>query len=297
MRSIWSLIKQTAGSWNDLNASHLGAALSFYTMFSMAPLVLISIAIAGFIFGREAAQGQVIWQIQQMVGAAGAETIQNILQHTANTSTGITSTIVGIILLLFGASSVFGELRDSMNAVWGVKTPGSGLRGIVQYRLFSCVLVIAIGFVLLLSLLVSAGLAAAGKYFGAILPVPEILLQGLNLLVSFVVVTVMFAILYKVVPDVSIEWSDVWVGGAVTSLLFSVGKLLIGIYLGKASVGSAYGAAGSLVVVMVWIFYSSQILFLGAEFTRHFAERHGSRARNGVNSRKSRRTASLPITP
>ncbi|MBV8729933.1 MAG: YihY/virulence factor BrkB family protein [Acidobacteriia bacterium] len=275
-KSVWNLAKQTASNWSDLNAPHLGAALSFYTMFSMAPLLVISISIAGLVFGREAAQGQILWQIQNLVGPDGAKTIQTILQNTSSTSSGVVATVIGLVVLLFGASGVFGELRDSLNAVWGVKTPISGIAGFIRYRFFSFTLVLGIGFVLLVSLLLSAALAAAGKYFGSFLPVPEFVLQALNLLLSFLGITILFALLYKIVPDFPIAWSDVWIGAAVTSLLFSIGKLLIGLYLGKASVGSAYGAAGSLVILMVWIYYSSQIFFLGAEFTRIFSERHGS---------------------
>ncbi|MBV9744843.1 MAG: YihY/virulence factor BrkB family protein [Acidobacteriia bacterium] len=275
-KSVWNLAKQTASNWSDLNAPHLGAALSFYTMFSMAPLLVICISIAGLVFGREAAQGQILWQIQNLVGPDGAKTIQTILQNTSSTSSGVVATVIGLVVLLFGASGVFGELRDSLNAVWGVKTPISGIAGFIRYRFFSFTLVLGIGFVLLVSLLLSAALAAAGKYFGSFLPVPEFVLQALNLLLSFLGITILFALLYKIVPDFPIAWSDVWIGAAVTSLLFSIGKLLIGLYLGKASVGSAYGAAGSLVILMVWIYYSSQIFFLGAEFTRIFSERHGS---------------------
>lgn len=282
LRSVWDLIRRTASSWNDLNAPHLGAALAFYAIFSMAPLLIISVAIAGFVFGQQVAQGQILRQIQGLVGTAGAQAIQSILQHLSHTSSGVAATAVGVIVLLFGASGVFCELRDSLNAVWGVKTPGAGLKGMIRYRFFSFALVLSIGFLLLVSLVLSAALAAAGKYFGQFLPVPGPVLSAANLLISFVGVTILFALLYKIVPDIPIAWSDVWIGAAVTSVLFSVGKLLIGLYLGKASVGSAYGAAASLVVFLVWIYYSAQIFFLGAEFTRSFSERHGARARERI---------------
>ena len=277
MKSVWNLIKQTASNWAALNAAHLGAALSFYTMFSMAPLLITSVGIAGLVFGRQAAQGQIVSAIQNLIGPAGASTIQTILQHTSRTSSGVIATVVGVVVLIFGASGVFGELRDS------------GLKGMLRYRFFSFALVLAIGFILLVSLLLSAALAAAGKYFGEYLPLPEVLLHAANLLVSFAGVTVLFALLYKIVPDVTIDWSDVWIGAAVTSLLFSLGKMGIGLYIGKAGVGSPYGAAGSLVVVMVWIYYSAQIFFLGAEFTRMFSERHGARSR--------RRSPRRPLIP
>jgi membrane protein len=185
--------------------------------------------------------------------------------------------LVGIVVLLFGASGVFVELRDSLNLVWGVKAHGSsGLSGMVKDRLSAFALVLGIGFLLTVSLLLSAAIAAAEKFFNGFMPVPSPVLHLANLLFSFVTITVLFALLYKVVPDVHIEWRDVWIGAAVTSLLFSVGKLLIGLYLGKASVGSAYGAAGSLVVFLVWVYYSAQIFLLGAEFTHIFAQEHGS---------------------
>jgi membrane protein len=289
LESVWKLVKKTVSSWSDLNAPHLGAALSFYTMLSMAPLLVISIGIAGLAFGRQAAQGQILWQIQNLVGPAGAKAIQTILQNVSGASSGIAATAAGLVVLLFGASGVFCELRDSLNAVWGIKTPSASLMGMVRYRFFSFALVLGIGFVLLVSLVFSAGLAAMGKYFGQFLPIPEVLLHVANLLISFAGVTVLFALLYKIVPDVLIAWSDVWIGAAVTSLLFSLGKMAIGLYLGKAGVGSAYGAAASLVVFMVWNYYSAQIFFLGAEFTHRFSQRHGSRAGERAARRQAHR--------
>ncbi|MBV9507218.1 MAG: YihY/virulence factor BrkB family protein [Acidobacteriia bacterium] len=289
-RTLWQTLKQAVASWSDINASHLGAALAFYSMLSMAPLLVISIGIAGLVFGRAAAQGQIVWQIQNLAGNEGAQTIQSLLQHVGNPSSGVLATLVGLIVLLFGASGVFAELHDSMNAVWGVKVvQGGGIWAMIRYRFFSFAMVLGIGFLLLVSLVVSAALAAAGKYLGGWLPVPAAILDGLNLLISVVAITILFALLFKIVPDVKIEWGDVWIGAAVTSLLFSTGKLLIGLYLGKAGVGSAYGAAGSLVVFLVWIYYSAQIFFLGAAFTRIFSERHGSRS--------PQRRAALKRTP
>jgi membrane protein len=296
-QSVWKLVKKTASNWSDLNAPHLGAALSFYTMLSMAPLLVISIAIAGLAFGREAVQGQILWQIQNLVGPAGVRAIQTVLESIAQTSSGIAATVGGLLLLLFGASGVFCELRDSLNAVWGVKTPSAGLMGMIRYRFFSFALVLGIGFVLLVSLVFSAALAATGKYFGQFLPAPVVFLQIANLLISFAGVTILFALLYKIVPDVPIAWSDVWIGAAVTSLLFSLGKLAIGLYLGKAGVGSAYGAAASLVVFMVWNYYSAQIFFLGAEFTRMFSQRHGSRAGERAARRQAHRERTASVTP
>ena len=278
-KSVWSLIKETASRWSDINAPRLGAALAFYTMLSVAPLTVVCIGIAGMVFGQQAAQGQIMLQLQGLIGVEGARTIQDLVRHASKPASGIVATGVGILLLLFGASGVFGELRDSLNTVWGVKsTSSSGLAGMVKYRFVSFAMVLGVGFLLLVSLLLSAGIAAAGTFVGGYLPVSEAVLHVANVVFSFAAVTVLFALLYKVVPDVQIEWSDVWIGAAVTSLLFSLGKTLIGLYLGKASIGSTYGAAGSLVVFIVWVYYSAQIFFLGAEFTRAFADRHGSRA-------------------
>jgi membrane protein len=279
MRAVWALIKHSASAWNEINAPRLGAALAYYTMLSIAPMMVLSIAIAGMVFGRQAAEGRIVYQLQNLIGYEGGVAIQGLLQHTRQLSSGIAASAVGIVVLLWGASSVFAELRDSLDLVWCVKsTTGRGWLGLVKYRFFSFAMVLAIGFLMLVSLVASAAIAAVGKFVGGMLPIPEAVLQLANILLSFVAFTILFALLYKFVPEVLVEWRDVWIGAAVTSLLFSVGKSLIGLYLGKASVGSAYGAAGSLVVFLIWVYYSAQIFLLGAEFTHAFAERHGSRA-------------------
>jgi membrane protein len=286
--SVWGLIKQTASSWNEIDAPRLGAALAFYTMMSVAPLLVVSIGVAALAFGRQAASGQIVWQIQDLVGTEGGKAIQSMLASASKPGRGIAATVVGFLMLLFGASAVFGELRDSLDTVWGVRPAvGCGLKGMIRYRFFSFALVMGIGFLLIVSLLFSALIALLGKFLGGFLPVPELLLHLANLAISWVAVTALFALLYKFVPDVKIEWRDVWIGAAVTSFLFSVGKFLIGLYLGKASVGSAYGAAGSLVVFLVWVYYSAQIFFLGAEFTHVFAGRHGSRAEQRAGRAKT----------
>jgi membrane protein len=288
-KSVWALTKETASSWDKINAPRLGAALAFYTMLSVAPLIVVCIAIAGLIFGAQAAQDQIGYQIQKVVGKEGGDALQALLENAYKPAQGVTAALVGFFTLLFGASGVFGELRDSLNTVWGKPTNSStGLMGMIKYRFVSFAMVLGIGFLLLVSLVLSAVLSAAGKFFQNYLPVPEPVLQIASLLISFLAVTILFALMYKFVPDVHIEWQDVAIGAAVTSLLFSIGKTLIGLYLGKASVGSAYGAAGSIVVFMVWVYYSAQIFFLGAQFTRVFAERHGSRAQRRA-AREARR--------
>jgi len=273
------LLQKTAGNWGELNAPRLGAALAFYSVLSIAPLLVLSVGIAGLIFGADAAHGQVVWQIQNVVGYEGGRIIQSLLLEAKFSSGRIFAAAVGIFMLLFGASGVFGELRDALDLVWRVKSAsGGGLAGLIRYRFLSFAMVLGTGFLLLVSLILSAAIAAAGKFFERFLPAPEAVLHMGSTLLSFLAVTVLFALLYKVVPDARIEWQDVWIGAAVTSLLFSAGKFPIGLYLGKASVGSAYGAAVSVVVFLVWVYYSAQIFLFGAEFTHTFAEMHGSRA-------------------
>jgi membrane protein len=294
MRSIWELVKETASCWIEINAPRLGAALAYYTMLSMAPLVVLAMAVAGFVFGASAGQEQLANQIQNVAGPQGGEALRTLLASVSRPAQSGIAAAVGFLVLLFGASGVFGELRDSLNLVWGVPSQTTGLKGLVRYRFFSFAMVLGVGFLLLVSLVLSAAIAAAGKFFAQYLPVPEFALNAVNLVFSFVVVTVLFALLYKVVPDVHIQWRDVWTGAAVTSLLFAIGKFLIGLYLGKASVGSAYGAAGSLVVFIVWVYYSAQVFLAGAEFTRVFAERHGSRAPQRAKTEETVHSFGLP---
>ena len=246
-------------------------------MFSLAPLLVVVIGIAGLVFGRQAAQGQIVYQIQGLVGQDGAKAIETMLQNAHEPGAGVVAAVIGVGVLLFGASGVFIELRSSLNTIWDAQSSsGSGVTGVVKERFFSFAMVLAIGFLLLVSLALSAFLAAAGKFLGGLLPLPEALLQAFDFALSFAVTTALFACIYKFVPDAQVGWRDVWIGAAVTALLFTVGKLLIGIYIGKASIGSAYGAAGSIVVLLAWVYYSAQVFFLGAAFTRVYAERYGS---------------------
>lgn len=272
------LFRETFSDWNRHNAPQLGAALAYYSTLSLAPLLVIAVAVAGLVLGPDAVRGNIRWQMQDLVGSRGAEIIQTALQNAYKPATGVLATCLGVVTLFFGASGVFNELRTSLNWIWEApQKPGSGLLTMVKQQFFSFAMVLSIGFLLLVSLLLSAALAAIGKLFAGFLPLPEPVLHLLSLLVSFVTITGLFALIYKFVPDVKLQWRDVWIGAAVTSLLFSIGKFLIGLYLGKAGVGSAYGAAGSLVIVLVWIYYSSQIFYFGAEFTRIYARQHGSR--------------------
>lgn len=227
--------------------------------------------------GKEAAQGQIMAQIQSTVGAEGAKAIQTVIQHADQPKAGIIATMLGLITLFLGASGVFTELRDSLNRIWEViAKPASGIWGMIRDRLLSFGMVLAIGFLLLVSLMLSAAIAAAGTFVGGMLPIPEAILHIVNIVFSYDVIAALFGLIYRFLPDDRIEWSDVAIGSIVTALLFTLGKFAIGLYLGKASVGSAYGAAGSLVVLLAWIYYSAQIFFFGAEFTHVYAIRHGS---------------------
>ena len=270
-----AIFKETLAAWSEDKVPRLGAALAYYTLFSLAPLVIIVVAVASLVFGEQAAQGRIADEIKGLVGATGAEAIQAMLQNAGDRkSSGIVATVIGIATLLFGASGVFGELQDALNTIWRVKPkPGRGILAIVRSRFFSFAMVLGIVFLLLVSLVVSAALAALGKFGSGTLPTP--LLHLVDLVVSIAVVAVLFAMLFKVLPDVRIAWRDVWIGAFATSVLFTVGKILIGLYLGRSSVGSTFGAAGSLVVVLVWIYYSAQILFFGAELTKAYAYRYG----------------------
>jgi membrane protein len=270
--SLWPLLKETYVEWDRHQVPKLGAGLAYYTVLSLAPLLIVVITVVGMVLGPKAAQGEIIAQIQGLVGPEGAEAIQAVIANANQPKTGIVASLLGLITLFLGASGVFAELHDALNTIWDAPPrPGSGLLSMIRERFLSFGMVLAIGFLLLVSLVVSAGVAAAATFMGGVLPVPGFVLQGANLLLSLGVITVLFAMIYRFLPSERVPWRDVWIGAAATAVLFSIGKLLIGMYLGKASVGSAYGAAGSLVVVLVWVYYSAQIFFFGAEFTHVYA--------------------------
>ena len=268
-KAIWPLLRQTISAWNDHEAPRLGAAIAFYTILSLAPLVILVIAIAAFVFGHSAAQNQLLGQVESMVGRQGSEAVKGMIEQAQKPVSGAFASIIGVITLLFGASGVFGELRSALNKISNVKpTSEGGVWGIIKERFFSFGMVLAVGFLLLVSLMISAALAAVGKFFGGFLPMPESVLTAINFVLSLAGATVVFALIFRYVPDTKIAWKDIWIGATVTALLFTLGKFLIGLYLGKAAVGSAYGAAGSLIVVLVWVYYSAMIFLFGAEFTR-----------------------------
>src|SRR5205823_6143695 len=239
---------------------------------------IIAVAVASLIYRREAATGQIVAQIQRTVGPQAAQAIQEMVRHSSKPSSGIIGSIIGVATLLLGAGGVFGQLQDALNTVWEVEPrPGRGLMAMLKERFLSYSMILGVGFLLLVSLLLSAGLEALAKYMGHALPWLPAVGPVLDVLLSVVVFTLLFAMIYKVLPDAEVEWRDVWIGALMTAALFAIGKLLIGFYLGRSTVASAYGAAGSLVVLLLWIYYSAQILLFGAEFTKVYAVMHGSR--------------------
>ena len=276
MRAVLAIVRRAFSDWRKDNAGRLGAALSYYTLFSLAPLLIVAIAVAGFFFGREAAQGQIVAQIQGLVGDAGARAVQEMIENSRQPAAGIWATIIGVITLLLGATGAFTELKSALNIVWDVKDEGGGIGAMLRGRLWAFAMVLAVGFLLLVSLLISAAVAAADGFFEWI-GIPPALVHLVNAASSFVVITVLFALLFKFLPDTEVAWRDVWLGAVITSGLFTVGKTLIGLYLGRSSVASVYGAAGSVVVLVVWVYYAAQIFFFGAEVTQAYAHHHGSR--------------------
>jgi len=275
---MWRLMKDAASDWSRDRAPRLGAALAYYTVFSLVPFLVVVIAVIGLVFGEVAAQSAILSQIAELVGEQTAAAIKDMIQRANQPSTGLFATAVAVATLLIGASGVFGQLQDALNTVWGVEPKeGRGVWGFIKDRFLSFVAVLGTGFLLLVSLILSSALAAFGKWFGGLLPLPEAVLQLMNFAFSFLVVTGLFALIFKVLPDAKVAWRDVWIGAALTSALFTIGKFALGVYLGKSNVASAYGATGSLVLVLLWVYYSAQILLYGAEFTQVYANRVGER--------------------
>lgn len=280
LREIWETVKETGRDWSEDNASRLAASLAYYALLSLAPLLVIAVAIAGFFFGTDAARGKVAAELGGIVGHDAAQSIQAVVSSAESPVKGVFSTTVGVVTLLFGASGVFRELQASLNTVWEVKPkPGLGLWAEVKGRLFSFTVVLSVAFLLLISLIVSSLLSAMGTFVAELLPGGEALWQVINLVASGAIVALLFAMIFKYVPDAEIKWRDVWLGAIVTAFLFTIGKFGLGLYLGKAAVGSAYGAAGSIIALVVWVYYATQIFFLGAEFTQVQARRNGREIR------------------
>lgn len=277
-KSIWTILKETGADWSNDNATRLAAALAYYTVLSIAPLLVLAVSIAGLVFGEEAAKGQIASELAGVVGPQAGEGIQTVLTHAKSPEKGALGSILGGVVLLFGASGVFGELQSSLNTIWEVAPkPGRGIWGFLRQRFFSFSMVLGVAFLLLVSLVLSAALAGLGRVLEGSLPGGAQLWQVVNFIISLSLITALFALLFKVVPDANVQWKDVWVGAAVTAVLFVIGKFALGVYLGRASVASPYGAAGSIIVLVIWVYYAAQILFLGAEFTQVFARRRGAR--------------------
>jgi membrane protein len=271
LKTLTVLLRQAGAAWLDDDAPTLGAALAFYTLFSLAPVLIVAVSVAGLVFGHKAAQGEIVRQFQGLMGTQGATAIEVILQSTNRPGLGVLATALSLIAILVGASGAFNELQDALNIIWKVHSTKSFWRVALRHRVFSLGLVVATGFLLLTSLVITASLSAAERLVGTLLPISIVVLQSMNFVFSFVVITLLFALMFKLIPDTLIPWRDVWMGAAVTSLLFTVGKVLIGFYLGHSALTSAYGAAASLVVFLIWIYYSAQILLFGAEITHVYA--------------------------
>jgi membrane protein len=273
----WQLAKAAARSWVDDYAPSMGAALAYYTVFSIAPLLLIVISIAGLVFGHDAARGEIVGQLQGLMGTEAAKSVEALLASVNQPSKGAFATAIGAVVLLVGATSVFGELQDALDRIW--RAPArktSGLWGLLRARILSFGLILGAGFLMIASLVVSAALSAFGTWWAPMFGAWEWLAQGADFAIGFCIVTVIFAMIYKIMPRVHVRWHDVWIGAAVTALLFTIGKFVIGLYIGRSSVTSGFGAAGSLAVLLLWVYYSAQIFLLGAEFTWVYAHTHGS---------------------
>ena len=279
LRRLGSVLSKAANAWIDDHAQSMGAALSYYTVFSIAPLLLIAISVAGLVFGQDAAQGAVVDQLQGLIGQNGAQAIQDLLKNVSRPSSGIFATVVGVVVLVIGATSVFAELQDDLNRIWQVPTRKkvSSWWAFLRTRLLSIGMIFAMGFMLLVSLAASAAFDAFAVWSTSALAGWEGLAHAVNFVVSFVLTTALFAMIYRFMPQATIEWRDVGIGALVTALLFTVGKTLIGLYIGKSALASGFGAAGSLAVLLAWVYYSAQIFLFGAEFTWAYAHAFGSR--------------------
>lgn len=293
MSKFFEVAKQTFKEFGEDKAPRLGAALAYYTVFSIGPLLLIAVAMAGIFLGPEAARGQISGELGKVFGPRMAEALEQMIQAAAKPKSGTLATIIGVVTLLFGASGVFGQLKDALNTIWNVETEkASGVKGFVRKRFLSMAMVLAIGFLLLISLAFDAVVSAMGPWLGRLVG-GEAIVHAIQLVISFGISTVLFAAIFRLLPDLKIAWRDVWLGAVLTSVLFVVGKWGLGLYLGKAAVGSAYGAAGSLVILLIWVYWSAQILFLGAEFTQVYARMYGS-LKGDTSKREARAQAQRP---
>ena len=290
LKQIRGLIGKSLKAWLDDFAPSMGAALAYYTLFSIAPLLIIFIAIAGLVFGQDAARGEIVAQIEGLIGRDGAIAVQGLLKSTSEPAQGFVAILISTIMVIIGATSVFAELQSDLDRIWRVPAPANqlGIFLMLRKRLLSFGLVLGLGFLLLVSLVIGTAIAAAGKWWNGLFAGWEAILQAIDFCISFAISTLLFAMIYKLMPRARIAWQDVWIGAAVTALLFEIGKLLIGLYLGKTSVASGFGAAGSLVVLLIWVYFAAQIFLLGAEFTWAYAHERGSKVQQA-------RQAPLPV--
>lgn len=275
--AAWKMLKDTVLAFIDDEALSRGAAIAFYTVTSIAPVLLIVIAIAGLAFGRDAAQNAITEQLSGLMGRQTAEVLQMAVASAASISSGVVATIIGIVTLIVTASGVFGEMQTALNVIWKAKPEGTTVSRLIRARAASLSLVAALGFLLMVSLVVSTGLTAFGNYLDSILPFGQVILTVLNVIVSLALISFLFAAIYKVLPDRNLEWGDVVIGAIATAVLFTIGKSLISWYIGSSAVASSFGAAGGLIVLLLWVYYSAQIFLLGAEFTKVYANSHGSK--------------------
>ena len=278
IKALAALLRRAGEAWIADNAPRLGAALAFYTLFSLAPVLIVTVSLAGVVFGDKAAQGEIVRQFQGLIGTQGAIAIETIIQSTNRPALGVFATTFGVLAIFIGASGAFNELQDALDMIWKVDNRTKSFWTVtIKQRLLSLGLVLATGFLLLTSLVVTAFLSATEKYISNLLPKSLVLLESINLVFSFCIITLLFALIFKFIPDTAIPFRDVWMGAAVTSILFTVGKVIIGFYLGHSALTSAYGTAASLVIFLIWIYYSAQILLFGAELTHVYALKYGSR--------------------
>jgi membrane protein len=297
LRSWAPLFVQTYNEWSEDCALRFSAALAYYSIFAMAPLVIIAISVAGLVFGEAAARGQIYQQIEWLIGHKAALEIQSIIQASSDPGKSTLATIIGLITLLIGASGVFGQLKDALNSIWGVQLrPGKTFITLIKDYLQDFSMVLGIGFLLLISLLLGAALQALNQFLTAYLQLPSFI-EPLTAVISFFILIVLFAAIFKVLPDVEIGWEDVWIGATVTAILFTLGKYLIGLYLGSSSISSSFGAAGALILILVWVYYSTTIFLFGAEFTKVYADQFGSGihpSRNACFVDEAKRHAKIP---
>jgi membrane protein len=298
LRSSWSLVKEAASEWSEDKGPRLGAALSYYTVFSLAPLLLLVISVAGLVFGRAAVEGRIFGELTGILGPDAAHLVQTAVAKASHPRGGIIGAAIGLAVLILGATGVVSELQDALNTIWKlVPKPNRGVWGLVRTRLLSVAMILALGFLLLVSLVLSAALSAMTGWLRVWLGNIVFLGWVVDGAIALAVITTLIALIYKILPDAEVRWRDVWVGALATAVLFLIGKYLIGLYVGKASVASAFGAAGSLAVLLVWIYYSAQIVLLGAELTRLYANHFGAKVRPNTESMPARQAQTLPPRP